>query len=83
MLRLEELRDAIKGDVFVQEDMARHDIRKVTGVADILVKPTGKKDLEKVLKLLRKSQFPFVVINKKGKVIFPDDHYRGVVILTD
>ncbi len=83
MLRLEELRDAIKGEIFVQEDMAKHDIRKVTGVADILVKPTGKKDLEKVLKLLRKSQFPYVVINKKGKVIFPDDHYPGVVILED
>ncbi|MCW8816185.1 MAG: hypothetical protein OQK59_09430 [Chlorobium sp.] len=83
MLRLEELRDAIRGEIFVQEDMAKHDIKKVTGVADILVKPTGKKDLEKALKLLRKSQFPYVVINKKGKVIFPDAHYRGVVILTD
>jgi len=83
MLRLEELRDAIKGEIFVHEDMAKHDIRKISGVADILVKPTGKKELEKILKLLRKSQFPYVIINKKGRVVFPDDHYRGVVILTD
>ncbi|MCG8342654.1 MAG: hypothetical protein MI684_07440 [Chlorobiales bacterium] len=83
MLKLEELRDSIKGDVFVQEDMAKHDIKKVSGVADILVKPSGKKDLAKVLQLLRKSRFPYVVINKKGRVIFPEDRYHGVVIVTE
>ena len=83
MLKLEELRDAIKGEIFVQEDMAKHDIKKVTGVADILVKPSGKKDLAKVLQLLRKSRFPYVVINRKGKVLFPEDRYHGVVIVMD
>ena len=82
MLKLEELRDSIKGDVFVQEDMAKHDIKKVSGIADILVKPSGKKDLAKVLQLLRKSRFPYVVI-KKGRVIFPEDRYHGVVIVTE
>lgn len=83
MLKLEELRKEIKGEIFVQEDMAKHDIKKVTGVADILVKPSGKKDLAKVLQLLRKSRFPYVVINRKGKVLFPEDRYHGVVIVMD
>lgn len=83
MLKLEELRDAIKGEIFVQEDMAKHDIKKVTGIADILVKPAGKKDLAKVLQLLRKSRFPYVVINKKGRAVFPDEHYHGVVVVTE
>ncbi len=83
MLKLDELRDTIKGEIFVQEDMAKHDIKKIAGVADILVKPAGKKDLSKVLHMLRKSRFPYVVINKKGRVVFPDDRYHGVVILTD
>ncbi len=83
MLKLEELRETIKGEIFVQEDMAKHDIKKVSGVADILVKPSGKKDLEKTLKLLQKSHFPYVVINKKGRVVFPDDRYEGVVIVMD
>ncbi|MCG8377247.1 MAG: hypothetical protein MI702_12280 [Chlorobiales bacterium] len=83
MLKLEELRKEIKGEIFVQEDMAKHDIKKVTGVADILVKPSGKKDLAKVLQLLRKSRFPYVVINRKGRVLFPEDRYHGVVIVMD
>ena len=83
MLKLEELRNSIKGEIFVQEDMAKHDIKKVTGIADILVKPAGKKDLVKVLQLLRKSRFPYVVVNKKGRVVFPEDRYHGVVIVTD
>lgn len=83
MLKLEELRKEIKGEIFVQEDMAKHDIKKVTGVADILVKPSGKKDLAKVLQLLRKSHFPYVVINRKGRVLFPEDRYHGVVIVMD
>ena len=83
MLKLDELRDVVKGEVFVHEDMAKHDIKKVEGVADILVKPAGKKDLAKVLQLLRKSRFPYVVINRKGKVVFPDERYHGVVIVTE
>lgn len=83
MLKLEELRKEIKGEIFVQEDMAKHDIKKVTGVADILVKPSGKKDLAKVLQLLKKSRFPYVVINRKGRVLFPEDRYHGVVIVMD
>lgn len=83
MLKLEELRKAIKGEIFVQEDVAKHGIKKATGVADILVKPAGRKDLMKALQLLRKSRFPYVVINKKGRVIFPDDRYHGVVIVAD
>lgn len=83
MLKLDELRDSIKGEIFVQEDMAKHGVKKIAGVADILVKPAGKKDLAKVLQMLRKSRFPYVVINKKGRVVFPEDRYHGVVIVTD
>lgn len=83
MLKLEELRSVIKGEIFVQEDMAKHDIKKVTGVADILIKPSGKKDLTKTLHVLKKSRFPYVVINRKGRVIFPEDRYHGVVVVTD
>ncbi len=83
MLKLDELREAIKGDIYVHEDMAKHDIKKVAGVADILVMPSGKKDLMKTLHLLRKSRFPYVVINKKGRVLFPDNRYHGAVIVAD
>ncbi len=83
MLKLEELRNEIKGEIFVREEMANHDIKKVSGIADILIKPSGKKDLAKILQMLGKSRFPYVVINKKGRVVFPDDRYHGVVIVTD
>ncbi len=83
MLKLEELRKTVKCEVFVQEEMAKHDIRKVEGVADILIKPSGKKELKKVLHLLRDSRYPHVVINRKGRVLFPDNRYHGAVIVMD
>ena len=47
------------------------------------LKPAGKKDLVKLLRLLEKSGHPHIVINSKGRVVFPDKRFHGAVIVTD
>ncbi|NTU97051.1 MAG: hypothetical protein HGA62_04455 [Chlorobiaceae bacterium] len=83
MLRLEELRSEIKGDFFLREDLKKHDVKKVDALADIIIKPAGKKELQKLLLLLEKSGYPHLVINSKGRVVFPDRRFHGAVIVTD
>jgi UDP-N-acetylenolpyruvoylglucosamine reductase len=83
MLRLDELRAEIKGEFFLQEELKNHDVKKVEALADIIIKPAGKKDLAKLLQLLENSGYPHIVINSKGRVVFPDRRFHGAVIVTD
>ena len=83
MLRLDELKAEIKGEFFLQEELKKHDVKKVEAQADIIIKPAGKKDLVKVLRMLEKSGFTHLVINSKGRVVFPDRRFHGAVIVTD
>jgi UDP-N-acetylenolpyruvoylglucosamine reductase len=83
MLRLDELRAEIKGEFFLQEELKNHDVKKVEALADIIIKPAGKKDLVKLLRLLENSGYPHIVINSKGRVVFPDRRFHGAVIVTD
>ena len=83
MLRLDELRAELKGEFFLQYELKNHDVKKVEAVADIIIKPAGKKDLVKLLRLLEKSGHPHIVINSKGRVVFPDRRFHGAVIVTD
>ncbi|NMW22011.1 MAG: hypothetical protein HKK67_10335 [Chlorobiaceae bacterium] len=83
MLRLDELRAEIKGEFFLQEELTKHDVKKVDAQADIIIKPAGKKDLVKLLRMLEKSGFPHLVINSKGRVVFPDRRFHGAVVVTD
>jgi hypothetical protein len=83
MLRLDELRAEIKGEFFLQEELRNHDVKKVEALADIIIKPAGKKDLIKLLRLLENDGYPHIVINSKGRVVFPDRRFHGAVIITD
>jgi hypothetical protein len=83
MLRLDELRSAIKGEFFVQEELKKHDVKKVDVMADIIIRPAGKKDLIKLLLLLEESGYPHIAINSKGRVVFPNRRFHGAVIVTD
>ncbi len=83
MLRLDELRAEVKGEFFLQEELKNHDVKKVEALADIIIKPAAKKDLLKLLHLLEKSGHPHIVINSKGRVIFPDKRFHGAVVVTD
>ncbi len=83
MLRLDELRAEIKGEFFLQDELKNHDVKKVEALADIIIKPAGKKDLIKLLRMLENSGYPHVVINSKGRVVFPDKRFHGAVIVTD
>lgn len=43
MLRLDELRAEVKGEFFLHEEVKNHDVKKVDVLADIIIKPAGKR----------------------------------------
>lgn len=83
MLRLDELRSAVKADYYLHEELKHHDVHKVNVLADIIIKPSGRKDLRKLLLLLEQQGYPHVVINSKGRAVFPDGRFHGAVVVTD
>jgi UDP-N-acetylenolpyruvoylglucosamine reductase len=83
MLNLEALKTAVAGEFFLREELSAHNVKKVDALADIIIKPAGRKDLAKILALLDEAGYPHVVINQKGRVIFPDRRFHGAVVITD
>ena len=83
MLRLDELKTEINAEFYLHEELKNHDVRKVDALADMIIKPSKKKDLLKLLHLLQKSGNPHIVINSKGRVIFPDRRFHGTIVVSD
>jgi UDP-N-acetylenolpyruvoylglucosamine reductase len=83
MLHLEELRAEIKGEFFLREELKKHGVKKVDAVADVIIKPAGKKELVKLMHLLHKSGYPHLVINSKGRIVIPEKHFHGVVVISE
>ncbi len=83
MLRLDELKKEINAEFYLHDELINHDIKKVDALADMIIKPSGKKDLLKLLHLLQKSGNPHIVINSKGRVIFPDRRFHGTIVVSD
>jgi len=83
MLRLDELQAEIKGTFFLKEELKQHNVKKIEALADIIIKPASKKDFVKLLHLLQKSGYPHIIINSKGRVVFPERQFHGAVVVTD
>jgi len=45
MLKIDELKAEVKGEFFFQEELSKHNVKKVEALADIIIKPTGKRTL--------------------------------------
>jgi len=83
MLRLDELQTEINGDFFLKEELKEHNVKKIDALADIIIKPASKQDFAKLLLFLQKSGYPHIIINSKGRVVFPEKQFHGAVVVTD
>ncbi len=83
MLKLDELNKIMKGEFFLQEELKKHGVRKLDALADIIIKPAGKKDLATLLHFLEESGYPHLFINSKGRVVFPDKRFHGAIVVSD
>lgn len=61
-------------------EMKNYTSFKVGGPADVLVKPTTKDEISKVVKLCKEEKIPFFIIGNGSNIIVKDGGIRGVVI---
>jgi UDP-N-acetylmuramate dehydrogenase len=80
MLNLEELRQAVKGDVQLSYNLAKFSSFRIGGNADVFVAPKDKADVLNAVQLFEKVKLPYLVLGRGSNVLISDKGIRGAVI---
>lgn len=63
-------------------ELAPHSTFKIGGKADLIVKVQTKEALAEVLRSVRSEGIKYAVVGNGSNILFSDDRYEGVIILT-
>jgi UDP-N-acetylmuramate dehydrogenase len=77
---IEELRALNVGEILTEEPLAPHTTWKIGGPADVLIIPSGKKQLADAVKTLSRYGVPWKPLGKGSNVLVSDQGIRGVVV---
>lgn len=66
--------------VRLREPMKEHTTMKVGGPAAMFLMPSGIREIQKMVRLLREEEIPYYVIGNGSNVICKDEGYEGAVI---
>jgi len=75
-----ELARLMKGDVKVDEPLARHTSFRIGGPAWVWVEPRDLDDLRKAVNFAREKKMPFCVLGGGTNLLARDEAYRGIVV---
>jgi UDP-N-acetylmuramate dehydrogenase len=81
MISIENLREVVRGKVFIGQPLAEYTSLKIGGPADFLVKPVDREDVFAAVKFFHDLKLPYVVLGRGSNVLISDNGVRGVVIL--
>ncbi len=70
----------LRGEVRCNEPMERHTSLKVGGLADYLVIPADREELQRLLLVLIAENVPWIILGGGYNLLVRDGGYRGVVI---
>lgn len=80
MITLEELRKAVRGEILLNENLAKYSSFKIGGNADFFVKPCDKDDVVSAIAFFHKARLPYVVLGRGSNILISDEGVRGAVI---
>ncbi|MFN3560784.1 MAG: UDP-N-acetylmuramate dehydrogenase [Chloroherpetonaceae bacterium] len=80
MLNLEELRQAVRGEVQLNYNLAKFSSFRIGGNADVFVSPKDKADVLSALKFFEKVKLPYLVLGRGSNVLISDKGICGAVI---
>lgn len=69
-----------KSEIMVDEPMHNHISFKVGGPADILVRPSTEEEIQKVFKIAKENNIPFIIKGNGSNILIKDGGFRGLVI---
>lgn len=82
MLRLDELRAMLKGGLHLHGTISEHGGGALDATADLVVTPSCRKEMDRLLAALEAEGYPHVVVTRKGRVKFPGKRFHGAVVVS-
>jgi UDP-N-acetylmuramate dehydrogenase len=80
MISLTDIQKILRGNIFVNEPMAKHTWMKVGGPADFYIEPLDKADCISIIKYFHENNYSWMVLGRGSNVLISDDGIRGAVI---
>ena len=80
MISLTDIQKMLRGNIFVNEPMAKHTWMKVGGPADFYIEPLDKSDCISIIKYFHENNYSWMVLGRGSNVLISDDGIRGAVI---
>jgi len=80
LLPLDDIRKSFRGRIALGEPLARYTTFRIGGPADLYLEPVDKEDALALLRALRSSNVPSVVMGNGSNLLVADEGVSGVVI---
>jgi UDP-N-acetylmuramate dehydrogenase len=80
MISLIEIQNILRGNISVDEPMAKHTWMKVGGPADFYIEPADKNDLIAIVDYFYSHNYSWMVIGRGSNLLVSDEGIRGAVI---
>lgn len=80
MLNLEELRQAVKGEIQLNYNLAKFSSFHIGGNANVFVAPKDKADVLSAIQFFEKVKLPYLVLGRGSNVLISDKGICGAVI---
>lgn len=77
-----EFRSLVTGDIYLNEEMARHTTIQIGGAAACLFYPQHTADIKQALRFCACHQQPYFILGNGSNLLFLDKGYSGLVIAT-
>ena len=79
-INVDKLRQAVQGEFLLNEPMAKHTSFQIGGPADVLILPSGEKDVAAVQAFARSEGIRLTVLGNGTNVLVRDKGIRGIVL---
>jgi UDP-N-acetylmuramate dehydrogenase len=83
MVALEDIQRFFRGNISLNEPLARFTTFRIGGPADYYLEPRDKEDLLQIVRYFHQQGFPYVIIGNGSNVLIRDEGYRGAAIHLD
>ncbi|MFN3133937.1 MAG: UDP-N-acetylmuramate dehydrogenase [Candidatus Kryptonium sp.] len=80
MIKLEEIREIVKGEILINEPLAKCSTFKIGGPADIYIAPRDVDELLRLIQYLKEQGIDFIILGNGSNVLISDEGFRGAVI---
>ncbi len=80
MISLTDIQKILRGNIVVNEPMAKHTWMKVGGPADFYIEPADKNDCVAIIRYFYENNYSWMILGRGSNVLVSDSGVRGAVV---